>query len=427
MLVSHERDLRWSETWLWPLVITVAALVALAIKLWLAYTTIGTNDATTWARFAATARAVGGAGLYRAEVLFNHPPFMIHVILLMAELAERTGSAFVFWLRLPAIIADLALVALVWRLLGPRMTQTGFRVALLLLALAPPLIMISGFHGNTDPAVIALVVFAVFLVERRTPAALAGIAFGLALSVKIVPSIFAPAIVLYLATWRARGAFSLAAAVAWLIGSLPYTLQVPDLIARQVFGYQGNAGQWGISRLLYLGESWPELATNQDAPEGGWYGDVGSLIALGGVVTAAFWMNRPGAKKPDLFVQCGVVAFLFLGLSPAFGVQYLAWLVPWVVALGWRATLAFYATSGLLLFSVYTAWSREFPWYFADSPAYGWRGPLIALDLLCWATVIAIFLCYARVVWRIQGGAMSGREVARRCPTEHDMPLSSGK
>jgi hypothetical protein len=262
--------------------------------------------------------------------------------------------------------------------------------------------MISGFHGNTDPAMIALVVLAVYLIERRNAPVLAGVALGLALSVKVVPAIFLPTIVLCLATWRARVAFCLAAAVTWIAGSLPYTLQVPELIARQVFAYKGNYGEWGISRLLMLRAQWANPGVPWADLERGTYAEIGRLLALAAVVAAAAWMNRPGTRKPSLLVQCGLVAFLFLALSPAFGVQYLAWLVPWVVALGWRATLAYYATSGLLLFWVYTYWSDGLPWNYADSPEPGWGGAIIALDLLCWVSAMVILLCYVATVWRFQ-------------------------
>ena len=59
--------------------------------------------------------------LKRAEALFNHPPFMVHVLQIMTELARRTGLPFFFWLRLPAILADVALRfdTVTWRSTGP--------------------------------------------------------------------------------------------------------------------------------------------------------------------------------------------------------------------------------------------------------------------------------------------------------------------
>jgi hypothetical protein len=47
--------------------------------------------------------------------------------------------------------------------------------------------------------------------------------------------------------------------------------------------------------------------------------------------------------------------------------------------------------SGLFLFLVYTYWSGGFPWTLADSVTVGlWQGPTVAVELLCWATVVAL-------------------------------------
>jgi len=346
-----------------------------------------------------------GEVCYQRDAFFNHPPFMVHMLQLFLYLERRTGMPFPFWLRLPAILADPLTVILVWRLLLPSAGQRGRWLALLLLAAAPPLIMISGFHGNTDPAMICFVVLAVYLLERRAPPPLAGMAFAIALSIKVVPVIFLPVILFSLATWRARLAFCAAAAGTWIAGALPYLLRVPELIARHVFGYGGFSGQWGITRLwalraarLHREATWDELVR-------GPYTDNGKFIILVGIVAAAIWMNRSAASRPTLFVQCGLVAFLFLSLSPSFGVQYLAWLMPWVVALGVRATLVLYATSSIFLFAVYTSWSGGFPWHYAEAPYNGswWHGPVIGLELLCWASVVAILLTYVVRILRREG------------------------
>ncbi len=73
--------------------------------------------------------------------------------------------------------------------------------------------------------------------------------------------------------------------------------------------------------------------------------------------------------------------------------QYLAWIVPWVVALGTRVTVAVYAACGLFLFAVYTFWSQGFPWYLADSNTVGdWRGGIIVLEVLAWLSIVAALL-----------------------------------
>ncbi len=399
---ARHEAMRRQRYWLWMVGISLAALLSLALKLWLAYTTIGTNDVTAWQRFASTAQQFGGAALYRREALFNHPPFMVHVLLLQIYLTQHTGLPFPFWLRLPAILADLGTAILVWKTLTPSLEQRGRLAALLLLALAPPLIMVSGFHGNTDPAMICFVVLAVYLLERRAAVIPAGIALAIALSIKIVPVIFIPAIVFYLSTRRARLMFCIVTAAVWCVGALPYLFQVPQLIIRQVFAYGGNYGQWGISRLVVLRAVYADPFTTWRELQQGPYATIGRLVILVSIVAATAWMNRSTLRKPSLFVQCGLVAFLFLALSPAFGVQYLAWLMPWIIALGFRATLVLYTISSIFLFQVYTFWSGGLPWYFANSPSFGWRGMIIVFELLCWTCVVLLLGCYCAIVQKMQ-------------------------
>ena len=51
----------------------------------------------------------------------------------------------------------------------------GARV--LLLAVAPISIMVSGFHGNTDPLMVFLVLLSVYLLEARRSTWRAGVAY----------------------------------------------------------------------------------------------------------------------------------------------------------------------------------------------------------------------------------------------------------
>jgi len=95
------------------------------------------------------------------------------------------------------------------------------------------------------------------------------------------------------------------------------------------------------------------------------YQRLGKLLALCIVVGVSVWMNWR-APKPSLFLQFGLIMFLFLFWTPGFGVQYLAWLAPWGAALtGWPVAFC-YGASALFLFEVYTYWCRGLPWYLAD-------------------------------------------------------------
>jgi hypothetical protein len=359
----------------------IAATVALIVKIVIDATTVGTNDVLTWERFLAEAHQLGGIGLYRGDPLFNHPPFIITFLHGIGRAARITGLPFQFWLRLPAIVADLGSLFLVYRIAQ----REGLNVrtsALVLLALAPASIMISGFHGNTDPVMIFFVLLSIYFLDRQSPWA-AGIAAGMSLNIKVAAIIFLPAILFAFLGYRQRGKFLAAAIVTVVVASLPYLVEDPLVIARQTLGYTSIAGHWGVTRLM----SWLPPGFGQlEAAYIRWGGPV-LLVAIAGI---AWWFNR-SSRRPPPFLQAGLSVILFLALTPGFGVQYLAWIVPWVVALGRTTTAAVYAASGLFLFAVYTFWSQRFPWYLANSFVTGdWRGRIIILELLCWLSIVAV-------------------------------------
>jgi hypothetical protein len=377
----------------WLFIAALAALLALAVKLVIALTTIGTNDVLRWETFLANLQAHGGIGLYHRVSYYNHPPFMIHVLRVMDFMTSLTGIAFPFWLRLPAILADLGSAVLVLRILGPRLRESDRAVAVALLAAAPPSILISGFHGNTDPVMIFFVLLSIYMLDSGRSAWLAGVFFGMSLNIKVASIIFVPVFILYLPNTRKRIEYLAATGAAFLIGSLPYLVQDPAFIVERVFGYGSLYGHWGLSRLLTLPWSRDHIGLLDTI-----YAQWGKFIVLAVIAAAAFWMNR-SPKKPPLFLQCGLVAFLFMALTPGFGVQYLAWLVPWVVGIGLWATVIFYTASGIFLFLVYHFWAGEFPWRLANADAVGdWRGSIILVELLCWAAVVVVLVLFRNAI-----------------------------
>ncbi|MGD1097318.1 MAG: glycosyltransferase 87 family protein [Bryobacteraceae bacterium] len=206
----------------WKIAIVAAATCALVVKLFLALKTIGTNDVTTFHHFLVWWRYLGTVGLYRADSGFNHPPSMLYVLRLFGWLESSTSLPFAFWLRVPAILADAGSLWIVWQLLRPRLQERQIRWAVLLLAIAPPLILISGFHGNTDPVMILFLLWSIYLIEKGKSACVSGALFGCALCIKVVPVIAIPAVFLYQRNWRTRVQYFAAAAAVVLISWSPF-------------------------------------------------------------------------------------------------------------------------------------------------------------------------------------------------------------
>ncbi len=351
-----------------------------ALKIAIALTTYGTNDVFYSAMFLRGLRRFGGAEFYSAVPKFNLPPLVIHLLDGVGRVSDATGLPFSFLFRLPAIIADAGSVWLVYLILRP-LGEKRAAVRAAAVTLGPAWILISGFHGNIDGIMVFFVLLSVYLLAVRRELMWAACALGLAVNIKFAAMLFVPAFVFYVDTNAKRVRFLLIAAAIWIVTSLPYLATQPLDILRRLTGYTSIYGHWGLSRIVTTFDQDPDSFLNRT------YSRHGGVLVLLLITGVAFVLNR-GKDRPSLFVQGGLSAFLFIALTPGFGVQYLAWLAPWVVAFGLRSTLPHYATSGAFLFAVYTHWSGGFPWYYANSIRRPeWHGATIGLELIAWIVI----------------------------------------
>lgn len=395
-----------------PRSVVLVAFAAFLLKIAIALTTYGSTDVLIFETDVTKMRRDGGLALYRDGIStewcgqieqracppFNHPPFMIHVLEGWAFLADISGLPFRFWLRFTCAVADLGSLALLVRLLRRRLSEPQTGVALLWFAASPIAILISGFHGNTDPILMFFVLLAIDLVEGQRPAWLAGIALGVATDIKILPVLLAPAALLSLPGTRRRLEFCAGAGAAFLVGSVPFLFTAPELVVTRVFGYSSQFGSWGLSLLALVLRENTRLS---------WLGDLyarhGKILSVCLVVGASFW-PRPRSRRSALFMQGGFLMFLFVSVIPGFGVQYLVWLVPWVVGLGFGATAAFHVAGTAFLFAYYSTAAGKLPWYFANSlERFAWTGTVLGLGLVCWVVVCSIGFVYFRRLMGVDG------------------------
>jgi hypothetical protein len=358
------------------LLLIAALTLTTLIKLYLAAKTHGTTDVDAYTEQLNNVREFGAGTYYIRGSFgnaFNHPPPMIHVLKALGFLADISGVPFSFWLRLLPTLADIGSVLLVSRFLENR--KDRFPI-LLALALSPISIIINGYHGNTDGLMIAFVVLSIYLTQCRKSILLGGVAFGMACSVKVVPVLFVPALILFLSDFHSRVKFSVGAVGFFLVSSLPYIVQEPITIVKSLFGYGSIYGSWGFSQLLAIVSS-VQYAHQPYEPMGihGVVAGILKYLTLLLICTVSIWMNFRKIR-PSLLTQCGTVVSLFLFLTPGFGPQYVVWLVPFVAALGFRAALAYYWVGGLYLAYKYLGFTES-------SSSYVWPIGLI-LSLSCW-------------------------------------------
>ena len=383
------------------------AVAAFLLKSAIALTTYGSTDVLIFEADLAKMTRDGALALYRDGIStewcgqagqracppFNHPPLIIRALEGWGLLSRVSGLPLRFWLRFTCALADLGSLAILVRMLSQQLSERQTRLALMLLAASPISILVSGFHGNTDPIMIFFLLLSICLIERQRAAWLAGVALGIAVSIKILPVLLAPAVLLSLPGTRRKIELCAGAAALFLVGSLPVLIAAPELVMTRVFGYSSQPGPWGLSLLALASLRSPLLAWVYDL-----HARYGKLLSLSLVLGASLWpRHRPGRNA--LLMQAGFLMFLFVSLTPGFGVQYLAWLVPWVVALGARPTATYYLAGTVFLFAYYTAAAAGFPWYLANSLEHpAWTPTVIWLGLICWVVVCCIALMYVRLL-----------------------------
>ena len=380
--MNPKRDLRTA-------CIVALALVALTLKLAIAYNTIGTNDAVFFYGFAKVLSQQGLEFTYQHSRYFNHPPLTAYYLRGIYALTEQRwcqdiGVHFPFLLRLPGIIADFLVVLVLLR-----MTKTDLHIpiwALALFALSPVSLMVSGFHGNTDPVMVLLLVCAGWMSLRCRPV-LAGLFFALSCQIKIAPLLFFPAFIFF---WQSQGKgrdFLVPAAITTCLLWLEPLLNFPTLFAKNVLAYGSYWGIWGITccfRLTGLHQfsrvSFFDLEPAQNLVV---------IVLKVAIVSAALWIawRRRHARGRAFIESLACTWLMFFIIAPGVCPQYLIWLAPFVLILSPPFYTALLISSSIFLFAFYNVTSGGLPWSVAlamDETKQPWT----AWSLLPWLVLI---------------------------------------
>lgn len=393
MNANRDRDLRTA-------IIVALALVAMTLKLAIAYNTIGTNDAVFFYGFAKVLNEHGLEWTYAHSRYFNHPPLTACYLRGIFLLTERRwcqdlGIHFPFLLRLPGIIADflVVLILLQFRKIDPPSQSSGvagIRIptwALALFALSPVSLMVSGFHGNTDPVMVLLLVCAVWMCLRNQ-AALCGLFFALGCQIKIVPLLLLPAFVFFWLSQHRSRPFLVTGGVTTVILWAQPLLNFPVLFAKNVLAYGSYWGLWGITYLLRLTRlpefgkvSFVDLEPAQNVIV-----TVLKVIIVSGAIWLA-WKSRQARGR--VFVESLAWTWLiFFVFAPGVCPQYLIWFAPFILILSPTFYAAILVASSIFLFTFYNITSGGLPWKVALAMDEGMQHWTV-WSLFPWLVIVA--------------------------------------
>jgi hypothetical protein len=278
---------------------------------------------------------------YTAPRLYPYPPLWVWFEA-GAGWLERYGAPFPIVVKLPVVLADVGIVAL---LLG------WSRRAAWMYAVHPVAILITGFHGQFDSLMLFFLLAAVRALEARAPDRSA-LALSAAMATKSVPVLLLP----FFASQASLGPparrlrYVLLAVLPVVLILLPYAVADFGALRRELLGYSGIAdfGWIGAWRgLLYLHDG--RLLRSEPQH---W----GVLIPIAkALFLAAFAALLVFARRLALSLDraCLVVFLAFLVFYGAISAQYLLWPLPFGARRAGRGFMLYGAAATAALVGFY--------------------------------------------------------------------------
>ena len=382
-------------------------LAGLALRVILLLLTDGNGDIENLARVGALFQD-HPLGLYTrqqgAAPIWPYPPGYAPVVVLVERAASVTGLDFSRLVRLPVIAADLGIAWLVAAEFARQgRSSSESIIAAACIALSPVFVAVAGVHGQID-SVMMLFAVAGVVAWRWLPGpydvVLAGVFFGIAISIKTVVAVIVIAFAFAARTLRRTALFVVSACIVPLIALLPYVL-ISETTVRNAMSYRGIPGVGGLSLVVQpeLVDFWllglkPPVSDLQASL----YRGVPKLVLLGVLITTLVALR----KRPEPVL--GAVLLLLAGYAVGvnFSLHYLIWVIPMIVLAGyWRLAVALQIALLLPVIAIYvplandTLATVDAPW-----PAWAVHGVYVPYMILLWVLGVVAWGLGVRTVRR---------------------------
>lgn len=302
---------------------------------------------------------LNGEDIYRSAAAGRHPylPLQLYWIGFATWLSHTSVLPFVIWIKLQAVLADMCVVAVIFKAFrhwnAKPSTSAYFA---LLYAINPVPILVSGYHGQFDSIPVLLLLLAWYGWHFGRRLLRSALALGFAILSKSWPVVFLPVVFIRISTWRSRlvySTISLAIPVLFTAGYLIIFDADPTPILRRSLTHAGVPGYWGLSTLIHI--------------PGGLVFDSEGFLAnllpfqryfLLAVGLFTLWWTR---KQDALNALLTIILTIFAAML-GMGLQWLLWPVAFAVLAHETRWLKWYSVMGGIMMFVHLYGLHLYPW-----------------------------------------------------------------
>jgi hypothetical protein len=302
---------------------------------------------------------LNGEEVYTSAAKGRHPylPLHLYLIGLTTYLSRLTPLPFVTWVKIPAVIADLLITAVVYKVF--RRWEESEPVAAywaLLYALNPISVLVSAYHGQFDSIPVLLLLLSWFTWHFGRYVSRSAVFLGFSILYKTWPVLFLPVIFIRLPDNRRRLVYILISIGIPVLFTTAYVIIMdsnPVPMLRRALTHAGVPGYWGLSALLYVpGGFW----INSERIVAAILPFQRILLLLAGLFSL-WWTRRQSALDALLTIMLSIFS-VTLGL----GIQWLLWPVAFAIVAREKRWLKWYTLMSTLMLFVHLYGLHLYPW-----------------------------------------------------------------
>jgi hypothetical protein len=283
---------------------------------------------------------LNGQSVYLSTVPHPHLPLQLYWFATALWLNIHVGLEFVFWLKLPNILAEVAMTGLVYSAIRRTGVEKEALFGAWLYAFNPVTTLVAAYQGQFDTTPLFLMVAACYLFEfhqnKRWGLVFSSFVLGLGILSKTWPVMLLPIILLRLSNWRSRLGYTAISAAVPIIGIFFYELLFPGSLL-SILRRSANAGAipgwWGYSSILNV---WVELTGKGSEI----YAALMKVAKFAALLCGIFTIL--GTRCRSLFYSLLLTILVLFAAVPNLGLQGLSWVIPLAIILKSRSEVGWY-------------------------------------------------------------------------------------